>query len=72
MPSPAPPFGTVLLDLGTAVLLPPLMLDGAGFASLTVGVPASRALDGASLWWQAILPSANHLTGVEQTTILRF
>jgi hypothetical protein len=69
---PVPPFGTVLLDLATATFLPPLTLDGNGFGSLTVGVPASPTLVGASLSWQAILPFANRLTGVEQTTILGF
>ena len=65
-----PPWGTVMIDLGTAVFLPPGTLDSTGRASLAGLCPNNPALIGASLWWQAAMLAETRVTGIEETKIL--
>jgi FG-GAP-like repeat len=65
-----PPWGTVMIDLASVVLLPPGTLDPLGRASFAALCPNNPALIGASLWWQAAMLSETRVTGIEETKIL--
>jgi hypothetical protein len=67
---PIPPFGTVMIDLATAVPLPLGFLDVTGRATIVGLCPNVPALVGASLWWQAVMYSENRVTGIEETKFL--
>jgi hypothetical protein len=68
---PLPPFGTVGLDLGSALPLSLLPVTS-GAATLTLPIPASAALLGAAFGVQAILTDGvrHHLTPAVHDTVL--
>ncbi|MEM7305904.1 MAG: VCBS repeat-containing protein [Planctomycetota bacterium] len=64
-----PGVGVLLLDPAGLVLLPALGLDAAGEGSVTAPIPASTALVGLSLYWQALVGLPVRFANLERTTL---
>ncbi|MGH7151883.1 MAG: FG-GAP repeat domain-containing protein, partial [Planctomycetota bacterium] len=65
---PFPPYGTLRLEPATLSLVTAGALDPEGRASVSFAVPASPALLGVSVYWQALLALPARLTNLEVST----
>ena len=66
---PLPPIGTLYLDPGTLKIVGAGVLDAEGVHVEVIPVPASPALVGLEVWWQAALGLASMLSNPERTAL---
>ncbi len=69
---PVPPFGHILIDPSSSIVLAPGTITPPSGTTVTVNVPPNPALAGFSVWWQALIvePAGPRLTGAVVTTVL--
>ncbi len=68
----APPYGTILIDPATTVLVTSGIFSPSGTATFSALAPAGPGAVGVSLTWQAFIVGPNRLTGRKVTTVTAY